>query len=147
MNDDWQALDLTQKIELKKKDIEKLQEKEKVLHATFVQSLGDNNKFADYLTKVFKKKIKRSKKKETTEGGELFEVFLLYGVSNSIITCLHSHCQVPMMKVKMNHQMMKIGQNQTKSQVQRVEVTTLTSALQDVISSSIMAPASYASGV
>lgn len=64
-----QTLELNQKIELKKKDIEKLQEKEKGLHAMFVQSLGDNNKFADYLTKVFKKKIKRSKKKENAEGG------------------------------------------------------------------------------
>lgn len=65
-----QTLELNQKIELKKKDIEKLQEKEKAVHAMFVQSLGDNNKFADYLTKVFKKKIKRSKKKENAEGGE-----------------------------------------------------------------------------
>lgn len=36
----------------------------------FVQSLGDNNKFHDYLTKVFKKKIKRSKKKENAGGGK-----------------------------------------------------------------------------
>jgi len=52
---------------MKKKEIEKLQEKEKALYATFQTSLGENNKFADYLTKVFKKRIKRSKKK-TTEG-------------------------------------------------------------------------------
>lgn len=65
-----QTLDVQQKIENKKKDIDKLQEKEKALHAMFVQSLGENNKFADYLTKVFKKKIKRSKKKENTGGGK-----------------------------------------------------------------------------
>ena len=45
-----------------------MQEKEKVLHATFISSLGENNKFAEFLTKVFKKKIKRSKK--TTQGGD-----------------------------------------------------------------------------
>ena len=61
------------KLEQKKKDIEKLQEKEKALNAHFQNSLGDNNKFADYLTKVFKKKIKRSKKK-ATEGDGKFHV-------------------------------------------------------------------------
>lgn len=55
------------KLEAKRKDIEKLQEREKAVHQAFLQSLGDNNKFADYLTKVFRKKIKRTKKK-TTEG-------------------------------------------------------------------------------
>ena len=55
------------KLDSKKKDIEKLQDKERALHATFMFSLGENNKFADFLTKVFKKRIKRSKKK-TTEG-------------------------------------------------------------------------------
>lgn len=57
------------KLERKKKDIEKLQEKDKALNAQFQASLGDNNKFADYLTKVFKKKIKRSKKKITEGDG------------------------------------------------------------------------------
>lgn len=63
-------MDVTSKLELKKKEIEKLQEKEKALYAQFQASLGENNKFADYLTKVFKKRIKRSKKKATEgEGG------------------------------------------------------------------------------
>ncbi|XP_053372820.1 cilia- and flagella-associated protein 44-like [Mercenaria mercenaria] len=68
---DMQAkiVDVTSKLEVKKKDIEKLQEREKALHAQFVASLGENNKFADYLTKVFKKRIKRSKKK-ATEGDD-----------------------------------------------------------------------------
>lgn len=57
------------KQDLKKKEIEKLQEKEKQLYAQFQASLGDNNKFADYLTKVFKKKIKRAKKKVTDGEG------------------------------------------------------------------------------
>nr|DBA34597.1 TPA: hypothetical protein GDO54_002143 [Pyxicephalus adspersus] len=58
--------DYLQQLETKKKDIVKLQEKEKTLHATFQNSLGENNKFAAFLTKVFKKKIKRTKKKEVT---------------------------------------------------------------------------------
>ncbi|KAH9503837.1 Cilia- and flagella-associated protein 44 [Bulinus truncatus] len=58
-------LEIQGKIDLKKKDIEKLQEKEKGLMAQFTQSLGENNKFAEYLTKVFKKRVKRTKKKAT----------------------------------------------------------------------------------
>ena len=68
------------KLEQKKKDIEKLQEKEKALNAHFQNSLGDNNKFADYLTKVFKKKIKRSKKK-ATEGDGKYDVTPLFLVN------------------------------------------------------------------
>ncbi|KAK3107710.1 hypothetical protein FSP39_020546 [Pinctada imbricata] len=62
-------LEVQGKLDGKKKEIEKLQEREKVLYAQFQQSLGDNNKFAEYLTKVFKKRIKRAKKK-TTEGDD-----------------------------------------------------------------------------
>ncbi|KAM5180821.1 cilia- and flagella-associated protein 44 [Mantella aurantiaca] len=58
--------DYLQQLETKKKDIVKLQEKEKTLHTTFQTSLGENNKFVTFLTKVFKKKIKRTKKKEVT---------------------------------------------------------------------------------
>ena len=56
-------------MEAQKKNIEKLQEKERSLHMTFVTSLGESNKFADYLTKVFKKRIKRQKKKKEEKGG------------------------------------------------------------------------------
>ncbi|XP_067268183.1 cilia- and flagella-associated protein 44 [Chanodichthys erythropterus] len=56
-------------MELKKRDILRLQGKEKTLTATFQASLGENNKFEEFLTRVFKKKIKRTKKKET-HGGE-----------------------------------------------------------------------------
>lgn len=69
-----QIVDVTSKLEVKKKDIEKLQEREKALHQQFLASLGENNKFGDYLTKVFKKRIKRSKKKATEGDGE-FNVF------------------------------------------------------------------------
>ncbi|XP_067282839.1 cilia- and flagella-associated protein 44 isoform X3 [Pseudorasbora parva] len=56
-------------MELKKRDILRLEGKEKTLAATFQASLGENNKFVEFLTRVFKKKIKRTKKKET-HGGE-----------------------------------------------------------------------------
>ena len=62
-----------QKLDSKRKDIERLQEKEKALYATFQASLGENNKFAEFLNKVFKKKIKRAKKKAQTEGGKQVE--------------------------------------------------------------------------
>nr|XP_061800171.1 cilia- and flagella-associated protein 44-like [Nerophis lumbriciformis] len=51
-------------LELKRKDITKRQEKEKACTASFHALLGDDNHFEEYLTKVYKKKIKRSKKKE-----------------------------------------------------------------------------------
>ncbi|XP_075710812.1 cilia- and flagella-associated protein 44 isoform X1 [Rhinoderma darwinii] len=56
--------DFMQLLEAKRKEVVKLQEKEKALHAAFQTSLGEGNKFATFLTKVFKKKIKRVKKKE-----------------------------------------------------------------------------------
>ncbi|ESO88398.1 hypothetical protein LOTGIDRAFT_193297 [Lottia gigantea] len=62
-------MEVQAKLDNKKKDIEKLMEKDKKLHAEFTNSLGENNKFVDYLTKVFKKKIKRTKKK-ANDGGE-----------------------------------------------------------------------------
>ena len=51
------------KLEAKRRDIERLSDREKALYASFTMSLGENNKFADFLNKVFKKKIKRAKKK------------------------------------------------------------------------------------
>ncbi|XP_060626745.2 cilia- and flagella-associated protein 44 [Anolis sagrei] len=51
-------------IEEKKAEIVKLQEREKALYVTFHASLGENNKFAGFLLKVLKKRIKRVKKKE-----------------------------------------------------------------------------------
>lgn len=50
-------------MEAKRRDIDRLQDREKALIASFQASLGENNKFADFLMKVFKKKIKRAKKK------------------------------------------------------------------------------------
>ncbi|NXI63059.1 CFA44 protein, partial [Anseranas semipalmata] len=51
-------------MEDKKSEIVKLQECEKALYASFQASLGENNKFAHFLTKVLKKKIKCVEKKE-----------------------------------------------------------------------------------
>ncbi|XP_076438307.1 cilia- and flagella-associated protein 44-like isoform X2 [Babylonia areolata] len=59
-------LEVQSRLETKRKDIEKLQERERGVNQQFLSTVGDN-KFADYLTKVFRKKIKRTKKK-TTEG-------------------------------------------------------------------------------
>ncbi|XP_033098547.1 cilia- and flagella-associated protein 44-like, partial [Anneissia japonica] len=63
------VVDCKAKLDAKRKDIDRLHEKEKALYAQFQASLGENNKFAEFLTKVFKKKIKRAKKKAQTEDG------------------------------------------------------------------------------
>ena len=47
------------KYDAKKKEVEKLQEKEKATTVEFYALLGENHKFEQYLTKVYKKKIKR----------------------------------------------------------------------------------------
>ncbi|XP_057211014.1 cilia- and flagella-associated protein 44 [Triplophysa rosa] len=62
-------------MEVKKREIHKLQGKEKTIAAAFQNSLGENNKFEEFLTRVFKKKIKRVKKKETSgsKGGNVEE--------------------------------------------------------------------------
>jgi len=70
----YQIVDVTGKLEAKKKEIERLVEKDKALTAQFQASLGDNNKFADYLTKVFRKKIKRSKKKAAKGDGGMWRL-------------------------------------------------------------------------
>ncbi|NWJ10005.1 CFA44 protein, partial [Crypturellus undulatus] len=57
-------------MEDRKHEIAKLQDCEKTLYATFHASLGENNKFARFLTKVLKKKIKRIKKKEVVKETE-----------------------------------------------------------------------------
>ncbi|XP_077441867.1 cilia- and flagella-associated protein 44-like isoform X1 [Vanacampus margaritifer] len=51
-------------LELKYKAITKVQEKEKAVTKAFQASLGDDKTFEEYLTKVFKRKIKRTKKKD-----------------------------------------------------------------------------------
>lgn len=53
---------------IKKEEYDKLQDREKALMQTLSNTIGDNNKFEAFLMKVFKKKIKRVKKKVTEEG-------------------------------------------------------------------------------
>jgi len=53
---------------MKKKDIEQLIESEHQLMREFKETIGDD-KFAEYLTKVYKKKIRRSKKKVASGKG------------------------------------------------------------------------------
>ncbi|XP_063689300.1 cilia- and flagella-associated protein 44-like isoform X18 [Bolinopsis microptera] len=60
--------ELEEKLSSKKLYMEELQENEKILYDSFTEQLGENNKFADYLTKVFKKKIKRVKKAAEMDG-------------------------------------------------------------------------------
>ena len=56
-----QLLEWSKTLEACNKEIGKQQEMNKALEATVVAIIGDN-KFAKYLLKVFKKKIKRRKK-------------------------------------------------------------------------------------
>ncbi|XP_037548007.1 cilia- and flagella-associated protein 44 [Nematolebias whitei] len=51
-------------LELKTQEITKLEERKEALTAAFQASLGEKNLFKEFLTKVFKKKVKRVKKKE-----------------------------------------------------------------------------------
>jgi hypothetical protein len=64
------TIDATTNLNLHKEAVVKLTAKEKALQATFAQLLLEAPKFEKYLTKVFKKKIKRSKKVEETEDNE-----------------------------------------------------------------------------
>ncbi len=58
------------KIDSKRKDIEKLDENQKKLTENFQHMIHEETKFNDYLTKVYKKKIKRKKKVEGAEEEE-----------------------------------------------------------------------------
>lgn len=80
---------------LKHREMVKLQEREKVLITTFHDLLGENNKFEDFLTKVFKKKVKRVKKKEQTgnEGDKCVCVCECDSVTFCVSVCqIHSQC-------------------------------------------------------
>ncbi|XP_027630268.1 cilia- and flagella-associated protein 44, partial [Tupaia chinensis] len=60
----WKINETLKEMEEKKNEIARLLDQEKALYAGFQAALGENNKFANFLTKVLKKKIKRVKKKE-----------------------------------------------------------------------------------
>lgn len=57
-------------IDSKRKDIDHLDIKQKQLVETYNQATRDETKFADYLLKVFRKRIKRKKKTESDEEDE-----------------------------------------------------------------------------
>lgn len=59
-------------MEEKKNEVARLQDQEKALYAGFQAALGENNKFANFLMKVLKKRIKRSKKKEVEGDAGLY---------------------------------------------------------------------------
>ncbi|XP_077594091.1 cilia- and flagella-associated protein 44-like, partial [Stigmatopora nigra] len=56
-----------EELELKYQAITKLQDKEKAVRKAFQASLGDDKNVEEYLTKVFKRKIKRNKKEQPHE--------------------------------------------------------------------------------
>lgn len=59
-----------QKIDNKRKDIEKLDENYKQLSHTFEHLIHDETKYNDFLKRVYKRKIKRKKKNEGQEEDE-----------------------------------------------------------------------------
>ncbi|XP_038318346.1 cilia- and flagella-associated protein 44 isoform X1 [Canis lupus familiaris] len=60
----WKISETLKEMEEKKNEIAKFQDQEKALYAGFQAAIGENNKFANFLMKVLKKRIKRVKKKE-----------------------------------------------------------------------------------
>ena len=63
-----QVDELKELLSTKKDELEKLQERENTLNTTLNNTIGDGNKFETFLIKVYKKKIKRVKKKTSNEG-------------------------------------------------------------------------------
>ncbi|XP_020926019.1 cilia- and flagella-associated protein 44 isoform X1 [Sus scrofa] len=66
----WKINETLKEMEEKKNEVAKLQDQEKALYAGFQAALGENNKFANFLMKVLKKRIKRVKKKEVEGNAE-----------------------------------------------------------------------------
>uniref|UniRef100_A0A8C6F6C3 Cilia- and flagella-associated protein 44 n=1 Tax=Monodon monoceros TaxID=40151 RepID=A0A8C6F6C3_MONMO len=60
----WKINETLKEMEEKKNEVAKVQDQEKALYAGFQAALGENNKFANFLMKVLKKRIKRVKKKK-----------------------------------------------------------------------------------
>ena len=58
------------KIDMKRKDIEKLEGDQKHLLHTYSHMTHDETKYADFLSKVYKRKIKRKKKVEGAQEDE-----------------------------------------------------------------------------
>uniref|UniRef100_G1NV67 Cilia and flagella associated protein 44 n=1 Tax=Myotis lucifugus TaxID=59463 RepID=G1NV67_MYOLU len=65
----WRINESMKEMEEKKNEITRLQDQEKALYASFQAAVGEN-KFANFLMKVLKKRIKRVKKKEVEGDAE-----------------------------------------------------------------------------
>ncbi|KAI9094906.1 hypothetical protein DFS34DRAFT_227574 [Phlyctochytrium arcticum] len=65
---DGKIKECQEKLNAKKAEIESVIKREKEVQEEVRRTIGENNRHEDYLTKVFKKKIKRSKKKPKAEG-------------------------------------------------------------------------------
>ena len=73
----------------KREELEKLTERESNLNSTLNGTIGDGNKFEAFLVKVYKKKIKRAKKKTTNDGKYYtFLITLFDALSVSRLLCL-----------------------------------------------------------
>ncbi|KAJ3173567.1 Cilia- and flagella-associated protein 44 [Geranomyces variabilis] len=64
---DTKIKECQEKLNGKKTDVETIIKKEKDIQEEFRQMVGENNKHEEFLTKLFKKKVKRTKKKPKTE--------------------------------------------------------------------------------
>lgn len=69
--------EIQMKINSKLKDLEKLDEKQKELLSNYQRMTQDETKFADFLSKVYKRKIKRKKKTEGAEEEEGFDIKII----------------------------------------------------------------------
>ncbi|TPX71174.1 hypothetical protein SpCBS45565_g01378 [Spizellomyces sp. 'palustris'] len=65
---DGKIKECQEKLNAKKSEIEQFIKKEKEVQEEFRKTLGENNRYEEFLTRVFRKKIKRSKKKTKPEG-------------------------------------------------------------------------------
>ncbi|KAJ3417018.1 Cilia- and flagella-associated protein 44 [Chytridiales sp. JEL 0842] len=68
MDIDTKIKECQDKLNSKRVEIEQIVAREKENQEDFTRALGENNKYEDLLTKIFKKKIKRSKKKVKADG-------------------------------------------------------------------------------
>jgi hypothetical protein len=72
---DTKITDCAYKLTLKKAEIEAILEKQKELNESFCELIGENNKNEEYVTKVFKRKIKRQRKKYPGEASDESDSF------------------------------------------------------------------------
>lgn len=66
----------------KEKLVAHLQEQEKTLNQEFMEMVGESNKFKEFLVKVYRKKIKRTKQKQGVEQG-----MYMYNVQYTVYVC------------------------------------------------------------